>query len=257
MPKKDTSWGGVADWYNELLNSTGTYQKELILPNILRLMDVKEGEWIFDLACGQGFFSRKFEEVGANVVGSDISSELIAVAQKTAPKEAYFHVSPSDDISFEKDESFDKVVCILALQNIENLIGTMKEAARILKKGGRFFIVLNHPAFRNPKNTIWGFDETTKTQYRRVDAYLSESKTEIDMAPGSDPSTKLGASKKVTVSFHRPLQVYFKALVKNGFLIGRLEEWNSHKKSEAGPRQKAEDKARQEIPLFLVIEAIK
>ena len=63
--------------------------------------------------------------------------------------------------------------------------------------------------------------------------------------------------KKLTVSFHRPLQVYFKALIKNSFLVGRLEEWNSNKKSETGPRQKAEDKARQEIPLFMLIEAVK
>jgi hypothetical protein len=54
-----------------------------------------------------------------------------------------------------------------------------------------------------------------------------------------------------TVSFHRPLQFYFKIFSKLGFAVERLEEWNSNKKSEAGPRAKAEDKARKEIPLFL------
>lgn len=127
------------------------------------------------------------------------------------------------------------------------------QASRALKNNGKLFIVLNHPAFRNPKNTSWGFDEQSKTQYRRVDAYLSESHTDIDMTPGA----KEEGSKEKTVSFHRPLQVYAKALVKNGFLIARLEEWNSNKKSEFGPRQKAEDKARKEIPLFMMVEAVK
>ena len=60
-----------------------------------------------------------------------------------------------------------------------------------------------------------------------------------------------------TVSFHRPLQVYIKALTKAGFVVSRLEEWISHKKSGSGPRQAAEDTARKEIPLFLCIEARK
>jgi ubiquinone/menaquinone biosynthesis C-methylase UbiE len=250
MRKKDTSWNEVAGWYDSLLNGEGTYQKEVILPNLLRLLDIKKGEWIFDIACGQGFFSRAFEKSGANVVGLDISPELIALAKKSAPNDAYFHVGSSDNISFEKDGSFDKAVCILALQNIENLSGTLQEVSRILKTGGKLFLVLNHPAFRNPKHTAWAWDEKEKIQYRRVDEYLSESKTEIDMSPGQ-------AGKNLTVSFHRSLQAYFKALNKAGFLVGRLEEWNSNKKSEVGPRQKAEDKARREIPLFLLIEAVK
>ena len=71
------------------------------------------------------------------------------------------------------------------------------------------------------------------------------------------PGTEKADRKKNTISFHRPLAVYFNALVKNNFLIGRLEELVSNKKSEAGPRQKAEDKARKEIPLFMIIEAVK
>ena len=63
--------------------------------------------------------------------------------------------------------------------------------------------------------------------------------------------------KKFTVSFHRPLQVYVKALGKYGFAITRLEEWESHRASQNGPRKSAEDKARKEIPLFLTFEASK
>jgi hypothetical protein len=46
-------------------------------------------------------------------------------------------------------------------------------------------------------------------------------------------------------------------LGKNGFAVSRLEEWNSNRKSQPGPRSKAEDKARKEIPLFMFMEAIK
>ena len=59
------------------------------------------------------------------------------------------------------------------------------------------------------------------------------------------------------MSFHRPLQYYFKMLAKEGFVVRRLEEWISHKESMAGPKKIAEDNARKEIPLFMMIEAVK
>ena len=144
----------------------------------------------------------------------------------------------------------DKIAFILAAQNIDNLQGAFKECGRVLKKGGKIFMVLNHPAFRIPKESGWGWDEEKKLQYRRVDSYLSEIRAKIQMHPG-------GNSNEFTYSFHRPLQLYFKFLSKNGFCVSRLEEWISHKKSQPGPRSIAEDIARKEFPLFLVLEAVK
>jgi hypothetical protein len=121
----------------------------------------------------------------------------------------------------------------------------------VLTQDGSFIFVLNHPSFRNPRQTHWGYDESQNIQYRRVDEYMSESHVKIDMTPGS--ATK----KKFTVSFHRPLQVYVKALTKQHFAITRLEEWVSHRESEKGPKQKAENSSRKEIPLFMCIEVKK
>jgi hypothetical protein len=75
------------------------------------------------------------------------------------------------------------------------------------------------------------------------------------MNPGEVASQSSEAQN--TISFHRPLQAYMKALEKTGFVLARLEEWTSHKKSEKGPRQTAEDRARKEIPLFLMMECVK
>ena len=68
--------------------------------------------------------------------------------------------------------------------------------------------------------------------------------------PGSEASSE-------TVSFHRPLQTYFKALRKTGFVVNRLDEWTSNKKSQPGPRADAENRARKEFPMFLALEAKK
>ena len=142
----------------------------------------------------------------------------------------------------------DAAVLIFAVQNIENPREVFAECRRVLTRGGRMLMVLSHPAFRVPQGSEWGWDTAKKIQYRRVDQYLSESKVKIQMRPGENP-------KEHTITFHRPLQFYFKALGKNGFRVRRLEEWISDRTSQPGPRAKAETLARHEIPLFMALEA--
>lgn len=260
---KITSWGNVADWYDNLLEKNkDSYQRVLILPNLIRLMQAKSGEKIVDLGCGQGFFARELAKLGAKVIGIDISPELINIARLQSPegkanggqakqdKSVEYFVSSAHELNFLKDESIDKTLIAMALQNIKNVQDVIAEANRILKPKGKLFIVLNHPAFRIPKNSSWEWDENKKIQFRRLDAYLSESSEQIQMHPGIKPWEK-------TISFHRPLQFYFKALNKNGFCVSRLEEWTSHKTSEMGPKKEAEDRTRHEFPLFLFLEATK
>lgn len=248
---KDTSWNEVASWYNELLTTDiDSYQAKVITPNLLRLLDIKKGEKVFDLACGQGYFSALFAQVGASVVASDLSKRLIEKASKQFSGIA-FHVSPAHKAPFLKDASVDAIVVVLAIQNIENVPEVFAECNRVLRKNGRMILVLNHPSFRVPQASDWYF--AGGVQSRIVGQYLSESKISIDMTPGEkDPKKKVK-----TISFHRPLQYYMKLFAKNGFAITRLEEWISHKKSQAGPRALAEDKARKEIPMFMCIEVKK
>ncbi|MGB9868266.1 MAG: class I SAM-dependent methyltransferase [Bacillota bacterium] len=231
-------------------NTEGTYQKEVILPNLLRLMQIHQGEVVLDLGCGQGFFCRAFHNAGAKVIGVDLSSELIELARKVSPAVIEYHVGPAENLPFLAPATVDKIAIVLAVQNIEDLHGLFSECARVLKSWGKVFIVMNHPAFRIPGSSGWGWDQANNVIYRRIDKYMSESRAKIIMHPGLDP-------KSYTLSFHRPLQYYFKLLAKYGFAVTRLEEWISHKKSQPGPRAEAENSARKEIPLFLFLEATK
>ncbi len=243
------SWGAVASWYDKHLSDADTYHEKVILPNLLRLIDAHKGEHVLDLACGQGYFTRALAGTGANVEGIDIAPELIAIAQKESPTIPY-HVGSAENLSQFADASFDKILMSLSIQNIENAEGVIAEAARILKSGGEFHIVMNHPAFRIPKQSSWDYDDKKKVQTRRIDQYLSISHTDIEMHPGFADAPK-------TISYHRPLQFYFKAFVKAGFAATKLEEWISHKASDSGPRARAENNARKEIPLFLYMKVVK
>ncbi len=259
-----TSWGAVASWYDSVVNDKDSYQSRVILPNVLRLIAPKRGDKILDLACGQGFFSHALAAEGAFVTGIDVAPELIDIARTHAVHKQEFFVASAENLKPFADKSFDAAVCILAIQNIERMALAFKEVARVLKPGGKLVLVLNHPTFRIPGKTSWGFDEgknlttgaskkTGIVQYRRIDEYMSESRAAIDMNPGTTAAVK----KETTYSFHRPLQVYSKNLANAGLAIKRLEEWLSHRESEAGPRKAAEDKARKEIPLFMCLECVK
>ncbi len=245
--ERNTSWGSVADWYSEHLEHEDTYHSKVILPNLLRMVAVKKGDAVLDVACGEGFFARELSKEGAVVTASDISVELIDAAKKKGGKVDYF-ATPAHQLAFAKVGAFKKVVCVLALQNIEDLAATLKEFKRVLSPGGSFVFVINHPAFRVLKRSSWGWDEATQTQYRRVDGYLSGAKIFVDMNPGSGKTVR-------TISYHRSMQDFVKALSSAGFAITRLEEWVSHRASSPGTRQAAEDKARKEIPLFMAVEA--
>jgi len=251
MKNKDTSWNKVASWYNELLKGDDSYQLKVILPNLLRVLDLKKGEKVYDLACGQGYFANVFAHVGADVVASDLSKKLIETAKKDAKEKINFYITPAHRAQFLKDSSIDTIVVVLAIQNIENVGEVFAECNRVLKDKGRIVLVLNHPAFRVPHGSDWYFADGV--QSRIVSKYLSESKLNIDMTPGEKNIKK----KISTISFHRSLQYYMKQFAKNGFAITRLEEWISHKQSGTGPRQLAEDKARKEIPMFMCIEVKK
>ena len=172
----NTSWDKQAEWYNNLLSQNpDSYQERVIKPNLIRLMAIKSGEKVLDLACGNGFFSVVFQKAGAEVIGIDSAPKLIEMAKKN--KGIDFQVNSADKLSNIADRSIDQIACVMAIQNIENVKGVLAEAKRVLKPNGKLHIIMSHPSFRVPKQSSWEWDEKNKIQYRRIDKYLSESKT--------------------------------------------------------------------------------
>lgn len=273
--KNDTSWGHEAEWYDDYLADNDSYQKQIIMPNILRIINPVRGKKILDLACGQGFFSEAMMDKGANIVGVDISRELIDIAKNRFKNKMSggdsFIVSPADKIisAGVGESTCDSAMCILAAQNIKEFDVAIKEVSKGLKPKGKFVIVLNHPCFRVPKSSDWHFDaegggpegdpsytiingKKTGRYGRVIYSYMSEEVMKIDMHPGEQDRRK----KSYTSSFHRPMQVYSKWLANAGFCILRIEEWTTHKKSNPGTRELADKRAKKEIPLFMCIEAV-
>jgi len=247
----DTDWGGVADWYDQLVGEAGSeYHRHVVIPGTLGLLGVQPGEAAVDIACGQGVLCRALHERGAKVTGIDAAAELIRAARQRGPEEIDYQVGDARDLSFLPANQFTAAACVLATQNIHPIQPLFTGVARLLKPGGRFVPVMMHPCFRGPKETSWGWDEWQKVQYRRVDRYLVPRKVPIVTHPGRD-------AQQYTWTFHKPIEAYVKALRIAGLLIDAIEEWPSHKTSTSGPRAVAENLARKEIPMFMAVRAIK
>lgn len=246
----DTSWEKSSKWYKKIVGDEGHYfHQTIIFPKIKQLIDFSKINSVLDLACGQGIFERQIDQ-NKEYIGIDISRSLIKEAsQKSLNRRHQFLVSDvSKDLPLKKND-FDLVIIILALQNIKNINGVIKNASKHLKKGGKFLIILNHPIFRIPRQSAWGVDSQNKIQYRRIDRYMTGIEIPISTNPGKFQKSE------ITWSFHTPLSKYSQILFENGFLIEKIEEWVSEKKS-TGPMAKMEDRARNEIPMFMAIVAV-
>jgi ubiquinone/menaquinone biosynthesis C-methylase UbiE len=79
--QKYTSWEKVGDWYNQTVGDKGSYyHQQVILPNLIRLLELKKNSKLLDLACGQGVLARAiFADV--EYLGLDLAANLIDQAR--------------------------------------------------------------------------------------------------------------------------------------------------------------------------------
>ena len=250
-PAATTDWHEVADWYDQLVGDSGSeFHQHVVLPGILRMLAPQPTDQILDVACGQGVLCRLLATRGYNVRGVDAAPDLIAAAKSRGPESIHYQLADARDLAPIDAASLSAVTCILALQNIHPPQNVFASVARVLQPGGRFVIAIMHPCFRSMHASDWGWDDKTKTQYRRIERYLIPRKEPIVAHPGQKTGT-------YTWTFHRPLQDYIRFAANAGFLLQGMEEWPSHKTSTSGPRATAENTARKEIPMFMGLKWIK
>ena len=244
----ETSWENSHNWYDKTVGEKGHYyHQSVIFPKALKLLELKKGDKLLDLACGQGVLSRQLP-LQVEYLGVDASPSLVKQA-KTYSKAHKFLLGDVTQPLKITEKDFSHATIILALQNIENPQLVLRNAKAHLKSQGKLLIVLNHPCFRIPRQSSWGIDEPKKLQYRRIDRYLSPLKIPIQTHPGKQKDSS------ETWSFHHPLSDYIRWLKEEGFSIDLIEEWVSDKQS-TGSYAKMENRSRSEFPLFLTILAI-
>jgi SAM-dependent methyltransferase len=286
----DTSWDGIADWYDGWAGAGSDLQRELAIPTTMELLELKHGECLLDIGCGPATLYPVVRDAGVRYVGVDLSPRMVGLARerigqrtqnlelrtanqgtrepgnrsgtKRSPGEirprkdpvAAQHAAPgqiqNDRVlladarklaaySELQKSSFDAVVFLLSIQNIDALDAALASAAWALRPGERLVLLMVHPCFRIQRQSGWGWDAGRKLRYRRVDRYLTP--LAIPLRP---PTSGRGAP---VYSFHRPLSDYVASLARCGLLIDML--------CEVAPDN--DERAEAEFPLFLGLRARK
>ncbi len=251
MTAKKTTWENVNVWYKNTVKEKGHYyHQNVVIPNSLQLLNLTKGDSLLDLACGQGVLSRNIPQI-ERYTGIDVSPSLVEEAKRLnkVPEAEFIIADVTKPLSISKTD-YSRACIVLALQNTGNPGAVIKNAFDVLRTGGLFLIVLNHPAFRIPQNSSWCIDKENNAQYRRVDKYLSSLEIPIYINPS------LGKKSKIIWTYHYSVSEYSKLLYEVGFKIARIEEWVSDKKS-VGKHSDIENKSRTEFPLFMAILAEK
>jgi demethylmenaquinone methyltransferase/2-methoxy-6-polyprenyl-1,4-benzoquinol methylase len=100
------------------------------------------GEEILDMAGGTGDVAFRMARRGARVTVADINADMLAVGKERAEHRGLtglsWKVENAEALSFG-DAAFDAYTIVFGIRNVTDIPGALREARRILKRGGRFY----------------------------------------------------------------------------------------------------------------------
>lgn len=109
------------DWYEERLRKTIGY------------LDIGSDTKVLEVGCGEGKFSRRLLEAGADLKAIDVNERFISKLQERGG--GVFDLCSVTDMGYE-DDSFDRVVMFDVLHHIPDYMDALSEIRRVLKPGG-------------------------------------------------------------------------------------------------------------------------
>jgi demethylmenaquinone methyltransferase/2-methoxy-6-polyprenyl-1,4-benzoquinol methylase len=102
----------------------------------------RAGEQILDMAGGTGDVAFRMARRGAQVTVADINADMLEVGRKRAEARGLaglkWQVENAEVLTFG-DGTFDAYTIVFGIRNVSDIPAALREAHRVLKRGGRFF----------------------------------------------------------------------------------------------------------------------
>lgn len=135
-------FSNVAKNYDVMNDAMSAGMHRLWKDTFVRRVKPRAGEHILDMAGGTGDIAFRMQKHGAFITVSDINPDMLGVGMERAIKREIDHLSWSEQnaetLSFD-DKSFDAYTIAFGIRNVTHIDQALKEAHRVLKRGGRFF----------------------------------------------------------------------------------------------------------------------
>jgi 2-polyprenyl-3-methyl-5-hydroxy-6-metoxy-1,4-benzoquinol methylase len=255
------AWEKKAAFWDETMGEGNAFQRVLVGPATERLLQVRPGEMVLDVACGNGVFSRRLAELGASVVATDFSERFVELARartQRAEHGATVEYLVADAADEERmlalgEGRFDAAVCNMALMDMPAIDPLMRVLRRLLKPEGRFVFSVQHPAFNS--NAVRLMLEEEDREGTLVETYSVKVTGYIHVPPGHGAG--MPGEPAPHLYFHRPLSELFGACFRAGFVVDGVEE-PSFPKPQEGSRPRPRPLSWEnflEIPPVLVARA--
>jgi len=254
-------WNEAAESFVGFVRSGKNYYSEYMNgPALVRAVGEVRGKRVLDIGCGEGSSTRIFAEAGAEMTGVDFSEEMIKAAvgeEERNPLGIRYIIADAANLSMLESESFDIAFFYMAIMDIADFEGAIAEASRVLKRGGRFVIVMVHPCFDTRFMdgrmvggcvTREGEDGSKEYLYYWTEEYFTRHSYAFEWRHDRLPAPF------VTTGFHRTLSDYVNAITGNGMVVTGIEE---PKPMEEGVKLLPSMGKHHRVPQSIVIEATK
>jgi 2-polyprenyl-3-methyl-5-hydroxy-6-metoxy-1,4-benzoquinol methylase len=218
------AWNANARFWDTRMADGNDWFNVLIWPRVEKLLEMRPGDTVLDIACGNGLTSRRLARGGAHVVAFDFSEVLIRIAMERGGNDGidYRVVDATDAgaLSSLGHERFDAALCNMALMDMADIGPLMTALPSLLRPGGRFVFSLLHPCFNNPAVVQTGElqdrgGEVVTTYSVKVSRYLTPY-TQAGVAFHDQPAPH--------PFFHRPLARLLGEGFDAGLVLDALEE---------------------------------
>ena len=220
-------WDRKAPFWDDYMKEGNRHSKELIWPAQERLLGLRRGESVLEVACGNGNFARRMAQAGAKVVASDFSEAFIDLARARTIENAdlidYRVLDATDAAQLLAlgESRFDAAVCTMALFDMAEIEPLAASLPRLLKPRGRFVFSIIHPFFESPTST-----RVTEWQEGAdgVNAVTHSVKVKDYATPFAARGTAIRGEPEPHWYFHRPLGALLGPFFAAGFVLDGIEE---------------------------------
>jgi SAM-dependent methyltransferase len=206
----EARYDGLAEEYDAFMDVHSPYYR-VAVDALRRLLGPGAGRCL-DVGCGGGHFIPEVRKLGWDVTGVDVSADQLRLARARLPGVELVEAD-AGALPFG-DASFDAAYSTFTHTDLDDFAGAIGEVQRVLRTGGHFAYVGNHPCF------VGATQEHAATGLPRLHpGYRRAGRWNADDAPGTTPA---GWRARLGSFVHVPLADFMCAFA--GFTLLAFEE---------------------------------